>query len=230
MLLLVLDLYYNYGMVIMMRKSRSSFIYKVIRPIVKGLVYLFFRPKVIGKENIPKNGPYVLAGNHTKWLDPVMLIGVSGRNQLHFLAKEEMWHGKSWIIVKAMDCIPVNRKIHDKDALVSAYNYLNDGKCIGIFPEGTINRTNDIIMPFKIGAVKMCKETNALLVPFVITGKYKWFGKGITIEFLKPRRVTEDLTLENDRLMECISDKLSENLVGEAKRINKKRGKKNGKK
>ena len=70
--------------------KKSTFIYKIIRPIVKVLVYLFFRPEVVGKENIPVNGPYVLAGNHTKWLDPVMLIGVAGKNQVHFLAKEEM--------------------------------------------------------------------------------------------------------------------------------------------
>ena len=53
----------------------------------------------------------------------------------------------------------------------------------------TINRTDDIIMPFKFGAVKMCKETGADLIPFVITGKYKLFKRGITIEFLKPRKV-----------------------------------------
>lgn len=193
--------------------KKSTFIYKIIRPIVKGLIYLFFRPEVVGKENIPVNGPYVLAGNHTKWLDPVMLIGVAGKNQVHFLAKEEMWHGKGLIVVKAMGCIPVNRKIHDKEALISAYNHLKSGKCIGIFPEGTINRTNDLIMPFKIGAVKMCKETKAPLVPFVITGEYKWFGKKIKIEFLKPRYITEDLTLENEKLMNDISEKISEYFV-----------------
>ena len=212
-------------------KKRSSLIYKIIRPIIKGLVYLLFRPKVIGLENIPKDGPYVLAGNHTKWLDPVMLVGVAGRNQVHFLAKEEMFHGASLIVVKAMGCIPVNRRIHDKNALKSAYNCLNNGGCIGIFPEGTINRTSDIIMPFKIGAVKMCKETGAKLVPFVITGKYNWFGSGITIEFLNPRLVRGDLTYENNKLMDSVSSKLEDYfLITGEKKVNKKRGKRNGKK
>ena len=44
-----------------------------------------------------------------------MLVSVTPKNQVHFLAKEELWHGKGWIVVKAMGCIPVNRKIHDKD-------------------------------------------------------------------------------------------------------------------
>lgn len=172
----------------------------------------------------------MLAGNHTKWLDPVLLVGVAGKNQVHFLAKEEMWHNIGWIAVKTMSCIPVNRKIHDKDALISAYECLNNGSCIGIFPEGTINKTKDLIMPFKIGAVKMCKETGAKLVPFVITGKYKWFGKSIKIEFLKPREVGDDLELENDRLMNDVSEKLGEYFsVTKEKEVPKKVVRKRGK-
>lgn len=212
------------------KKNMDAFGYKIVKPIVKFLFYTLYRPTIIGKENIPKDGPYVLAGNHTKWLDPVMLVSVAGKNQVHFLAKEEMWHGKGWIVVKAMGCIPVNRKIHDKDALIKAYEYLNNGSCIGIFPEGTINRTDDIIMPFKIGAVKMASVTGAPIVPFVITGKYKLFKKGITIEFLKPREVHEDLTLENEKLMDVVSEKLEDYFLETGEKVVKKRGKKNGKK
>lgn len=205
--------------------------YTLVKPIVKLLFYTLYRPTIKGRENIPKNGPFVLAGNHTKWLDSVMLVSVTPKNQVHFLAKEELWHGKGWIVVKAMGCIPVNRKIHDKDALIKAYEYLNNGSCIGIFPEGTINRTDDIIMPFKYGAVKMCKETDATLVPFVITGKYKLFKKGVTIEFLKPRKVTGDLELENEKLMSDVKEKLEDYfLITGEKKVDMKRGKKNGKK
>ena len=205
--------------------------YTLVKPIVKVLFYTLFRPTIKGRENIPKKGPFVLAGNHTKWLDSVMLVSVTPKNQVHFLAKEELWHGKGWIVVKAMGCIPVNRKIHDKDALIKAYEYLNNGSSIGIFPEGTINRTDDIIMPFKFGAVKMCKETDATLVPFVITGKYKLFKKGVTIEFLKPRKVTGDLEDENEKLMSDVKEKLEDYfLVTGEKKVSRKRGKKNGKK
>lgn len=209
----------------------NAFGYTLVKPIVKLLFYTLFRPTIKGRENLPKKGPFVLAGNHTKWLDSVMLVSVTPRNQVHFLAKEELWHGKGWIVVKAMGCIPVNRKIHDKDALIKAYEYLNNGSCIGIFPEGTINRTEDIIMPFKFGAVKMCKETDATLVPFVITGKYKLFKKGITIEFLKPRKVSGDLEEENNKLMDDVKSKLEDYfLVTGEKKVVRKRGKKNEKK
>lgn len=215
----------------MKKKNMNAWGYTLVKPIVKVLFYTLFRPTIKGRENIPKKGPFVLAGNHTKWLDSVMLVSVTPKNQVHFLAKEELWHGKGWIVVKAMGCIPVNRKVHDKDALIKAYEYLNNGSSIGIFPEGTINRTDDIIMPFKFGAVKMCKETDATLVPFVITGKYKLFKKGVTIEFLKPRKVTGDLEIENEKLMSDVKEKLEDYfLVTGEKKVSRKRGKKNGKK
>lgn len=215
----------------MKKKNMNAWGYTLVKPIVKLLFYILYRPTIKGRENIPKKGPFVLAGNHTKWLDSLMLVSVTPKNQVHFLAKEELWHGKGWIVVKAMGCIPVNRKIHDKDALIKAYEYLNNGSSIGIFPEGTINRTDDIIMPFKFGAVKMCKETNATLVPFVITGKYKLFKKGVTIEFLKPRKVTEDLEFENEKLMNDVKEKLEDYfLITGEKKVDRKRGKKNGKK
>ena len=66
-------------------------------------------------------------------------------------------------------------------------------------------------MPFKIGTVKMAYETNSLIVPFVITGKYKVFGKSITVEFLKPISVSSDLDKSNKKLMKIIENKLKEN-------------------
>ena len=184
--------------------------YKIVRPLVIFFIKVFFHPKVKGIENIPSTGRILLAGNHTKWLDPVMLVGVQKR-QIHFLAKEELFHGITKFIAKGMGCIPVNRKIHDHDALKGAIDYLNNDLCIGIFPEGTINRTNKTIMDFKIGAVKACHDTNTMLVPFVITGKYKIFGKSITVEFLKPIKINKDLTKENEKLMKLVSNKIEAN-------------------
>lgn len=188
-------------------KIKDTIFYKIIRPLVTLYIKLFYRPTVIGIENIPKTGRVVLAGNHTKWLDPVMLVGITKR-QIHFLTKDELFHGVTKPIIKAMGCIPVNRKIHDQDALNKTYEFLNKDLCIGIFPEGTINRTKDVIMPFKFGAVKASNKTNAPLVLFIITGEYKLFRRTIKIEFLKPLSISSDLEKENNRIMEIVKDKL----------------------
>ena len=181
--------------------------YKIVKPIVNLFIRIFFRPTIIGLDNIPKDKSCVIAGNHTKWLDPVMLVGITNR-QIHFLAKNSLFKGIVGAVVKGMGAIPVNRKIHDKDALINAKECLKNNAVIGVFPEGTINRTNDIIMPFKIGAVKMSHDTNSYLVPFVITGKYKLFRKGIKIEFLKKMKISKDLDKENKKLEKLISNKL----------------------
>ena len=189
---------------------KDKFFYSFVKPIVRFIIVLLFRPKVIGLDNIPKEGRVILAGNHTKWLDPVMLVAINKR-QLHFLAKEELFHGITKFIVLGMGGIPVNRKIHDKDALESAYKTLEIDNVIGIFPEGTINRTDDVIMPFKMGAVKMSEKTNSPIVPFGITGKYKLFGKNrIRIEFFKPF-VVNDLENDNKKLERIVSECLIEN-------------------
>ena len=189
---------------------KDKFFYSFVKPIVRFIIVLLFRPKVIGLDNIPKEGRVILAGNHTKWLDPVMLVSINKR-QLHFLAKEELFHGITKFIVLGMGCIPVNRKIHDRDALESAYKTLEIDNVIGIFPEGTINRTDDVIMPFKMGAVKMSEKTNSPIVPFGITGKYKLFGKNrIRIEFFKPF-VVNDLENDNKKLERIVSECLIEN-------------------
>ena len=185
---------------------KDPILYKIVRPIIKFLVKLVFHPKYIGLENIPDTGKVVLGGNHTNNLDCLLIISSTNR-VVHFLAKDSLYKGIKKPIFKNMGIIPVDRTIHDKSALTTAKNYLLDEKLIGIFPEGTINKTDDIIMPFKIGCVKMAYDTDAYIVPFIITGKYKIFKNNLTIEFLVPYKISsDDLTYENNILMNKISE------------------------
>ena len=188
----------------------NNLFYRIVRPIVRFLFLSLFRPRIKGIENIPKNENYILAGNHTKWLDPVMLVAIV-KDEIHFLAKDSLFKGITKPIVKGMGAISVNRKIHDHQALENAIDALRKGAVIGIFPEGTINREKkEPTLPFKIGAVKMANTTNTKIIPFVITGKYKLFSSTITIEFLKPRTISNNLDLENEKLRDEINKKLEE--------------------
>ena len=63
--------------------------YSVVKFILKPIFFLIYRPIVIGGENIPKSSSLVLAGNHTSWKDPLLLISVVKR-RVHFLAKIEI--------------------------------------------------------------------------------------------------------------------------------------------
>lgn len=191
---------------------KDEVLYKISRPVIKVLFNFFYRPTYIGRENIPSNGSFVLAGNHTSYLDPLLLMS-SYKRTIHFLAKDSLIKGVKGLIFKHMGIIPVNRKIHDKDALSEAKRALSNNQVIGIFPEGTINRTKDVTLPFKIGAVKMAKDTDSLLVPFTITNKYKLFRKSVTIEFYKPYKVVDNLDIENNKLRSFIGSELKRKKV-----------------
>ena len=182
-------------------------LYRVSRPIINVLFRVFYRPTYLGLENIPKEGGFVLAGNHTNNFDCLLLMS-STKRTIHFLAKDELLKGFKKIIFKNMGIIPVNRRIHDKEALVKAKAVLSKNQVIGIFPEGTFSKVKGQLLPFKIGAVKMAHDTNTKLVPFCITGTYKLLRKNITITFYPPYDIRDDLGLENDKLRDFLQKEL----------------------
>ena len=185
----------------------------IANPVVTTFMRLVYHPKYIGKENIPKDGRIVLAGNHTNNLDCLLIIASSPR-VVHFMAKDSLYKGFKKHLFKHMGIIPVNRKIKDKDCLITAKNFLNKDLTIGIFPEGTINRTDDTIMNFKIGAVKMAHDTNSKIVPFVIKGKYKIFKNDLRIIYFKPISIKDDiLDNDNEKLMKIIKKNLEDEEV-----------------
>lgn len=194
-------------------KYKDPLLYKIVRPIGKVLFKIVYRPKVIGSEFIPKNGRIIIAGNHKNNLDCMMLL-ISTKRCVHFLAKDELFKGKMGWFFKAIGLIPVNRKTKDGKALREAIGYLENDKVIGIFPEGTHNKSNDVILPFKIGAVKMSKDADSQIVPFVIKGEYKKFRKGVRIIFFEPFKAkNNDLDKENEKFMKLISKKLTDSEV-----------------
>lgn len=196
-----------------MGKIKDPLLYKIIRPIVKWLFIILYRPKIKGKENIPKDGGIILAGNHTNNFDCAILMA-STKRCIHFLAKEELFKGIFGWLFKGLGLIPVKRKTKDGKALPRAIAYLEKEKVIGIFPEGTFNRSDDVILPFKIGAVKMSHDANKKIVPFVIKGKYKLFRRSVRIEFFEPIQYkTDNLDEANEKLMKYISDKLTDSEV-----------------
>ena len=193
--------------------EKDPLFYRIVRPILTFLFKVLYRPTIIGKEHIPKSGRIVIAGNHTNNFDCVLLIA-STKRCVHFLAKDELYKGFKKYIFKYMGIIPVNRRQKDGKSLKKAIDFLNKDMAIGIFPEGTFNRSENTILPFKIGAVKMAHDTNTKIVPFVIKGKYKLFKKSVKIVFFEPLEIKDsNLDVENQRLMDFVSEKLEDSEV-----------------
>lgn len=184
-------------------------LYKILRPIAKFIFKILYCPKIINRDYIPKEGRIILAGNHTNNFDCILLLS-STKRVIHFLAKDELFQGKKKFFFSRLGLVPVNRREKDPKAMKSSIDYLKENKVIGIFPEGTFNKTKDIVMPFKYGAVAMASKTKTKIIPFSITGKYKLFSKP-TICFGKPYSVSKDLEKENKILMTKVSDLIIKN-------------------
>ena len=167
-----------------------------------GWFFRFWYPfKTENKEVIPKDGPILLCGNHIHLMDQCLAI-LSTNRPVHYMAKMEYFtNPKTRWFFKLAGCIPVNRQIKDENAKSAALDVLNKELALGIFPEGTRNKTNELLQPFKFGAVSMAKKTNATIVPFAITGDYKFRTKNLKVTFGKPFKVGKmELEEANDKL------------------------------
>jgi 1-acyl-sn-glycerol-3-phosphate acyltransferase len=177
--------------------KKKSILYVIVRPIVIFFTKCFLTPKFKGLENIPKTGRIVLAGTHTNELDCLLLI-CSTKREVHFLAKKELFKGPFGFIFRNLGLIAVDRQTHLLDAFGKAKEYLEMNEVIGIFPEGTTEKTGEIL-PFKKGACRMAYDTNSKIVPFVVKGKYTLWSRNLEIEFFKPRKIESKFIVEETK-------------------------------
>lgn len=193
--------------------NKTPFLYKIGRFILGPIFKWYYNPVVIGKENIPSSGSILIVGNHKHLYDQCLTI-ISTKRFIRYMAKKEYFDSKktAWFF-KSVGCISVDRKNHDPKAKELAIETLKNNGAIGLFPEGTRNKTNELLLPFKFGAVSMAKKTDAYLVPFGITGDYKFRSKNLIIRYGKPFKVTNmELEDANNLLYEKVKKLMEENL------------------
>ena len=200
------------------KRFKGEIGYSLLTPIMRVLFKLYYNPKIINKEVIPKEGPILIVGNHKHIYDQCLTI-MATKRVIHYMAKKEYFDGKMAWFFKLVGCISVDRSIKDHNATDKALKVLNSGGTIGLFPEGTRNKTKDVfLLPFKFGTVSMAKKTNATIIPFGLTGDYKFRSKNLTIRYGTPFKVGEmDLEDANKKLYEEVERLMRENLEGEEK-------------
>lgn len=193
--------------------NKMPILYRTGRFILGPFFKWYYNPTIIGKENIPKDGAILIVGNHKHLYDQCLSI-ISTKRFIKYMAKREYFDNKKtrWFF-KAVGCISVDRSVHDGKAKGEAIETLKNGGAIGLFPEGTRNKTQEFLLPFKFGAVSMAKKTDAYLVPFGITGDYVFRSKNLVIKYGKPFKVT-DMELEeaNNLLYETVKKLMEDTL------------------
>lgn len=186
-------------------KNKNEILYSFFRPIFTAIFKLYYNPIIINKKYIPKEGKVIIAGNHKHAFDPIFVDSCTKR-VVHTLAKKDLHDGKFGWLFKALGTIPVDLKSeHNKEALNTAIKYLNNERVINISPEAKRNYTNEILLPFKYGTVIMAQRTNSKIIPYAITGDYKFRSKNLKIVFGEPLDVSKlDVEEANQILYETI--------------------------
>ena len=115
--------------------------------LAQGAVALFFfllGIKIEGKENIPKEGPLLVAGNHVSNWDPVIVTAVMTR-PLWYMGKAELFENPILrFFMIQLQVFPVERGKGDLQAIRTAMAHLQENKALGMFPEGTRNKNQDL--------------------------------------------------------------------------------------
>ncbi len=188
--------------------SKTPIFYRICRGVLGPIFKLYYHPTIINKEVIPKDGPIIVAGNHKHLYDQCLTI-VSTKRYLRYMAKKEYFDNKkvAWFF-KWNGCISVDRSKKDDAAKNAALETLKNNGAIGIFPEGTRNKTKEFLLPFKFGAVSMAQKTNAYIVPFGIAGDYKFRSKNLVIIYGKPFKVGDMPLEEANKKLEAEVGKL----------------------
>lgn len=173
--------------------------------IFMGIVYPF---RIKGLQTKFTGTTYIYVCNHYRVWDLVYPC-IATKDPIHFMAKQSLWKRGivKYLAIKS-ECIPVNRDGNDIKAVIQAMRYLKNGENVGIFPEGTRNKSNDIFLPFKGGASALSIKTKTPIVPIVQMGKARLFRKtdvvyGHPIEFSEyyDKRITEEDIEKCDRIL-----------------------------
>lgn len=189
------------------------------RGIVKGAIYAYckvvYRLKIVGKDNIPKEGAVIICANHKSFLDPP-LIEISTGRYTRFLAKEELTKNKFLALLGyVFDAILVKRDSKEVKALKESLQTLKNGDCLALFPEGTRNglKKGEKV---KDGAAFFAVRSGALVVPCGIKGGEKGNRK-VTVTYGKPLDFGEYKGSKDKEVLDKVTEEIMNNILELAK-------------
>lgn len=165
-----------------MEKDRYSIkFYKRCRFFTDFYLDKFYNPQIIGSDKLPEDG-YLLVGNHKSGLDILLVAYALRKYNPRFMAKKEFFKNSllKYFFEKA-GAFPIDRDTIDISAVKKSIKLLKDNNIVVIFPEGTRNNGEEML-PFKEGIAGISIISNCKVIPFGISGKYKFRSKPI-IEF-----------------------------------------------
>ncbi len=146
---------------------------------------VLFRVTIEKAELVPAEGPVLLCPNHVSWWDVILIAGAIER-PIHYMAKMEFFKNPVFgYVMKRLNAFPVDRGKPDLSAIRDSMSILNEGKVLGIFPEGHRAKGSGVLGEMHPGAAMVALRTGSPVVPIAIRGKYAFRGE-VTVRFGTP--------------------------------------------
>jgi 1-acyl-sn-glycerol-3-phosphate acyltransferase len=142
---------------------------------------------VLKRYPLPKTGAAILVCNHTSGLDPLLIQAVNRRVIIWMMAKEYYEIKALTWVFKMIEAIPVDRFARDTGSVRSALRHLKEGRILGVFPEGRIESTRELL-PFQTGVALMAIRTGVPVYPAFLDGTQR--NKSMLGGILWPNRAT----------------------------------------
>ena len=154
-----------------MRPTRT---YSVVAGLSWPILYGLFRLHARGRENVPREGGFVLACNHVSSFDPWPVgLPLWPKRFLRFMAKSELYWFPLTFVLNGAGAFPVRRGQADTEAIETAVQLARAGNIVAMFPEGT-RRTKGLVKRFearpRTGAARIALEAGVPLVPAAVRG------------------------------------------------------------
>ena len=153
--------------------NRVDVAWKIGRPTIGGLMRLFTPLRVYGKERVPREGGVVLAFNHFSWIDPPV-FGHASPRVIYFMAKSEA-HRVPGLgqLIRTFGTFSVRRGQSDREAVRMMREVVRDGHALGLFAEGTRQRSG---VPGRVqpGAAMVALQEEVPIVPAAVHGTHEW--------------------------------------------------------
>ncbi len=155
----------------------GKFVYWCSRTFLRCAFFLGGGLKVSGGENVPMDGPLIVACNHASHLDP-MILGAAFDRPLHFMARRTLFDtpGFAWLI-RQNNAFPLDRDGDSRDALRAFGARLEGGNAVVMFPEGTRSLDGNL-QEMKPGIGMLAVRNLAPVLPVYIRGSYAAWPRG----------------------------------------------------
>lgn len=160
--------------------------YHTVRTIVTVFCRVWCRMTIDGRENFPKEGPFILAPTHRSIIDTPVSSGVY-RRRMRFMGADKWWGNKHFgNLLTALGGFPVSRGTADREALKRCIAVIEGGEPLVLFPEGE-RKSGPIVQPLYEGAAYVAMRTGVPIVPIGIGGSERAMPKGA--RFIYPRKL-----------------------------------------